>query len=390
MTICPHSLDFHYDVNAATPQDGEVLTYSAANGVWFPSPGAGSGSLPPHVLSFHTDVSAATPGINQVLGWNGSSWEPMSIPGAGPLSLNNLTDVVAPVPTSGDVLTFNGGVWVPMANGGLSLHDIEFHSNVTIQTPVNGEVLTYNAGTQQWVNSTTNSNSIAGLSDVNAANPAVGNILEYNGTSWVLGFPAALSTHTLNFHSDVNAPLPANGDVLTWSGTSWVSAAGNAITSLGSIGDVNCPVMSDNDKLVYDGNSSSWVCTPDNSANGAIESSLQIIRGSITKAAGASVWSVSGGAGFTVTSTGTTGNNVTIVYPTGFTTAPTPTFSYSQNQTVNGPTTFDFVGVGVNSISNNTLVISEQWDQHPSGVFQPSPGVPNTADQTIYFTLIGV
>lgn len=383
---CPHSLNYHTDVSAATPANGDVLAYDSATEIWVPVTPAAGAVLTPHVLGFHSDVDTAGAITNQVLGYDGTEWVPMAIGASGPLALNDLTDVLAVAPGAGDVITWNGLNWVPVANGALTAHALNFHSDVSNVVPLNGQVLTYNTGAAEWQATNGGGGSLDGLSDVVAPAPAAGQFLTWNGANWIPGAAPGLSTHTLNFHSDVNAPAPNIGDVLTWNGVTWGSAASGFLADLNDLNDVVCPSPALNHVLAYDG--TNWVCGAPTGVQGQDELNLKMLRGAVTKAAGATNWTIASGTGYTVLS-GAGGNSFTIGFDTAFADVPVPTIAHTAAQVTNGGTTFNSLQPVVGAITAAGATFNEQWHSNPGNVVL-SPGIPATTDITVYFTFIGL
>lgn len=80
-------------------------------------------------------------------------------------------------------IQYGGGV-----GGGSGSVNLDNLTDVTITTPTSGQVLKYN-GTS-WVNGTDNTSSggssnLDGLSDVIISSPSTGQVLKYDGTSWI-------------------------------------------------------------------------------------------------------------------------------------------------------------------------------------------------------------
>ena len=116
--------------------------------------------------------------------------------------------------------------------------------------------------------------SLDDLSDVSVPAPTSGQILKYNGASWVAGNPAAadISGSELNDLGDVNAPSPGVDQHLAWNGTSWVpvtppdefSGSYNDLTdkpvipdALNDLSDVNAGAPTADQVLQWNG--TAWV-----------------------------------------------------------------------------------------------------------------------------------
>ena len=239
--ITSESLGDLSDVTVTTPTSGQVLSYNGAN--WVNS-AASSGSL-----AGLSDTTITSPANGEVLKYNGSSWvdaqlayselsgTPTNVStftndanyvasGDNVSTLTNDANYVASgdnVSTltndanyvaSGDnvsVLTNDAGYLTDIT--GENLGDL---SDVTVTTPTSGQVLSYNGAS--WVNSAASSGSLAGLSDVTITAAANGDYLRYNGSAWVDATLAIIddTTPSLGGDLDVNGnsiTSSANGDV---------------------------------------------------------------------------------------------------------------------------------------------------------------------------------
>lgn len=141
----------------------------------------------------------------------------------GYCTLNAIGDVNAPSPTSGQVLTWNGTSWVATTPASFS---------ETVTTLVNN-----NNGSFTYTNelgSTTNISvcslisycSLDAIGDVNAPSPTSGQVLTWNGTSWVATTPAVgFAGFSIN---DTNAGTPiqpiASGDTITFIGNNLITS----------------------------------------------------------------------------------------------------------------------------------------------------------------------
>lgn len=126
------------------------------------------------------------------------------------------------------------------------------------------------------------------LSDVSVPAPTSGQILKYNGASWVAGNPAAadISGSELNDLGDVNAPSPGVDQHLAWNGTSWVpvdppdefSGSYNDLTdkpvipdALNDLSDVNADAPTADQVLQWNG--AAWV-PADVESGGALQDTV--------------------------------------------------------------------------------------------------------------------
>ena len=80
-------------------------------------------------------------------------------------------------------------------------------TGITLATDVNGKVLT--------ITSTTNSNTLSGLTDVTITSPVANQVLEYNGSKWINATVPSGST-TLSTLTDVLLTSIADGQVLSY------------------------------------------------------------------------------------------------------------------------------------------------------------------------------
>ena len=136
--------------------------------------------------------------------------------------------------------------------------DLDDLGDVSITTPTNGQVLSYDSGTQEWVNTSVGSSTIAGLTDVTITSPTNGQVLNYDGVSqtWVNGNAGSNALASL---SDVTITTPADGEVLKYDSNSqeWINGAAGA-TTLGALTDVTIASASDGQVLTYDANDQEW------------------------------------------------------------------------------------------------------------------------------------
>lgn len=101
--------------------------------------------------------------------------------------------------------------------------------------------------------------SLAGQSDTDITDPAVGQILQYNGTGWENVY-SSVSPTTLATLQDVTITDPAAGQTLEYNGTGWENVyASIAPTTLAALQDVDITTPADGDYLVYDSTSEKWI-----------------------------------------------------------------------------------------------------------------------------------
>lgn len=157
----------------------------------------------------------------------------------------------------------------------LSGCSIDALGDVNTTSAVSGDVLIYNGTT--WVTqaqyefacSELNGCSINSLGDVITTSAVSGSVLVFNGTNWVSGSQSAFQCSDLNSCSidslgDVVVPLAVSGDTLTFNGATWVNTptfqfSCNSLSgcSLISIGNVSGDSQVSGNTLVYNG--SNWV-----------------------------------------------------------------------------------------------------------------------------------
>jgi len=248
----PTNLDSLTDVTVANPLTGQFLQYTG--GGWVNTTvSLGSGGATN--LDGLSDVTLTSPANAQYLSYNSTSgqWVNTSLPTA---NLDALTDVVITTPTSGQALKYNGSVWVntndPDTNTTYSQASVASGNNINLRlsgsdSTVDDVLITAGTGitfSSVTANGFTISSSgsggatnLDGLTDVVISSPANGQIILYNGTSWVNTTPSYLtSTGSIDSHTDVTISSPTSGQVLSYNGSQWVNSAptgsgGSGLTS---------------------------------------------------------------------------------------------------------------------------------------------------------------
>lgn len=151
----PAYLDDLADVNAGSPNDGDILVYFASGNEWKNQPNTGGGTVTsvgllvpsPGVPAFSVSGSPVTTSGNLQINALGTSLQYIDGEGAlqtfpnVPKFLSDLISGSAP----GQLLQWNGTQWVVISM--LALDDL---SDVSATTPSNGQVLAYNTGTGKW------------------------------------------------------------------------------------------------------------------------------------------------------------------------------------------------------------------------------------------------
>jgi hypothetical protein len=220
-----------YQIDTTNATTNDVLTFDGT---------AWSGASLPAINSLDdiADVDVTSAVTSDVLTYNGSIWVGASVSTVA--ALDDLTDVNAPTPSDGDVLTWRVSTneWVnlpPTGGGGGGIPGTSYTTTVGNGSS-NVFTVTHGLGTRDvyvvarqvaspydnvevlWSATTTNaitvdfstvpdSNSISvtvysavtgtpvtttlsALTDVALSSPTSGNVLEYNGSSWVNSVPA--------------------------------------------------------------------------------------------------------------------------------------------------------------------------------------------------------
>lgn len=90
------------------------------------------------------------------------------------------------------------------------------------------------------------------LGDVDTTGVGTGDVLTYNGSSWVAGS----ATVALNDLSDVTISTPSSNQVLQYNGSIWVNATLSLTTSLNSLTDVDTTGVTTGKTIIYNG--STW------------------------------------------------------------------------------------------------------------------------------------
>ena len=166
---------------------------------------------------------------------------------------NSSNQVVASVSTDGD-LNVSGSV----TSGGINLSSatvpaINELSGVSINTPTNGQVLKYN-GTS-WINGTDNAGTtISGLDDignVTAPSPSNGDFLKWNGSAWI-NDPINLGTDTTgNYMSGISGGTGISVSHTPGEGSSATVSLNANLDALSDVVISGPP--STNQVLLYDG-----------------------------------------------------------------------------------------------------------------------------------------
>ena len=181
-------------------------------------------------------------------------------------NITDLLDTPAALGTSGQVLTVNAGAtaveWTTQTGSTLAAL-----TDVNVAGVANGSGLIYNSTTSQWEVGSISGASLAGLTDTSIAGPTAGQVVAFDGVSWVNTNASSIIDHDAltNFvanehidhstvsilpgtgltgggdltadrtltlagidgHTDVDTTTtaPNANEVLAWDGTNWVPAA---------------------------------------------------------------------------------------------------------------------------------------------------------------------
>ena len=226
------ALDDLTDVNAAAPTDGQVLTWDDSAGEWIAADPAGGGGVGEGDIEWSMTIAVSDETTDLTTGDS-------KITFFMPVDLT-LTEVFTTV--SGQ--SSSGNVTIDIRKNGTTIFTTPPSIQASEDTSLTGTVAVLSttafvqgdkieididaAGTGASGLKVAMIGSVAGggvavlndLTDVNAATPADGEVLTWNGTEWAAeAIPGAGALDSL---SDVNVPTPTPGFFLTWNGTEWV------------------------------------------------------------------------------------------------------------------------------------------------------------------------
>lgn len=204
-----------------------------------------------------------TPSAGDVLTWNDQikQWAPSKITGQVATALNGLSDVDVSGVQDGEVLTYdaNTQMWVSSANTGqipnISMDDLQ-DVDMTTKVPQSGDILAFD-GTS-WVAGTVVVPFLGDLDDVAISNPLNGQVLAYNAGTQAWS-PATLDIpDVLDDLSDVNAKSSKTGEVLTKLATGQWGPASLPIPALNGLLDVNAPSPTDGQVIAWSAANGKW------------------------------------------------------------------------------------------------------------------------------------
>ncbi|MCV0371875.1 tail fiber domain-containing protein [Filomicrobium sp.] len=99
--------------------------------------------------------------------------------------------------------------------------------------------------------------TLASLSDVAVGGVATGQVLAFDGSSWVPSNTSSVGL--LNDLTDVNTAGAVAGNVIRYNGSSWVVSDATSVAALSSLTDVTLTNLAGRDYLRYDAGASKWV-----------------------------------------------------------------------------------------------------------------------------------
>jgi hypothetical protein len=148
-------------------------------------------------------------------------------------------------------LNGQGGLGTQLQNNGTVPTKLAQLTDVTLGSITNKQVLRYDSASGKWLNATEH---LSDLSDVNTTGLTTGQLLQFNGTSWVPHTPL------LSEDGDVTISSPANLQVLQYnSGTGkWANATISVSATLAGLTDVQLTSLADGNILQYNAASSKW------------------------------------------------------------------------------------------------------------------------------------
>ena len=136
------------DVNAIGVQNDQILVYNSINSQWEAENKVNISSL-----GAISDVSSSSPNDGDVLAWSAfaNEWGPATTYGTTVIGLNALTDVTVTTPSAGETLVYDSltGNFENQAIPGGSVSGL---SDTSISSLANNQILVYNSSTSQWEN----------------------------------------------------------------------------------------------------------------------------------------------------------------------------------------------------------------------------------------------
>jgi hypothetical protein len=271
-------------LDAASPADGQVLSYDAISSQWEPVTVNAGGvsdatSANTGVIQLDGDLggSATSP---TVVATNLTSALPVNQGGTGSRS-QNFVDL-----TTDQTIAGNKTLTATTTTGSLSTTSLK----VTGGSPGTGKVLTSDSsGNATWA---TGSSTLAGDSDVSISSPGNAQVLTYNSTSskWqnqalpsspVSSVATKTGAVTLDLGtdlSDVKITSPSNNQVLAYqtSSSTWVNQT--PTSTLAGDSDVSISSPGNAQVLTYNSTAGKWENTAAAAASNATSSTLGVIQ----------------------------------------------------------------------------------------------------------------
>ena len=182
------------------------------------------------------DTTSVAPTNGQVLVWDNTAgqWEPGSIPPGGATTIDALNDVDTSTvaPTDGQALVWDNAnsQWEPGTVAGSNAVDsVNSQTGVVVldADDIDDTSTTNKFATAAQLTNADNAvqptDSVSTLNDVNTSGVSNGDVLSYNGTSWVptSAPPANISSSSIDALNDVDTSTvtPTDGQALVWDNT---------------------------------------------------------------------------------------------------------------------------------------------------------------------------
>ena len=243
----PSNINDLGDVDTTGITNGQVLQYNGTSFVAATISGGGASALDD--LS-DVDTTTTSPTNGDALVFDGTNFVPQAVSGSGATNLNELTDVDTTGAITDNVLKFDGTTWV---DGSVSYSELTGTPTLAV------------VATSGDYNDLSNLPSIPvnvnDLGDVDTTGITSGQVLQYNGTSFVpFTITDQIGATILDELGDVDTTTtaPTNGDALVFDGTNFVpQAVSGGASAINDLTDVDTTGVVTNNVLKYDG--TSWV-----------------------------------------------------------------------------------------------------------------------------------
>jgi hypothetical protein len=254
------------DVDTTGISIGQVLQYDGTNFVPFTITDQVGATILDELGDVDTTTTAPTNGDTLV--FDGTNFVPQAPSGGGASVISDLTDVDTTGVALNNVLKYDGTNWV---DGSVAYSEVTgtptlatvattgAYSDLT-GTPTLATVATTGSYTDLLDQPTIPTN-INDLGDVDISGITSGQVLQYNGTSFVAATISGGGASALDDLSDVDTTTtaPTNGDALVFDGTNFVPQAvsGSGATNLNELTDVDTTGAITDNVLKFDG--TNWV-----------------------------------------------------------------------------------------------------------------------------------